>query len=260
MNEIIDPDLKCIKCNQVFQSLPITLAPCGWVVCSHHIDSDQMTCLICNNHTLEKKNCITTKNIELKYMRYELENSIKNLSKDVENFKQIKNNPNGFINEHFVDIKNKIEIQRAKVKKLVDEHFDQMYNYVSKMQSECKNKALDNLNLDKFNIYDLEKKVKELENDIKNEHSSIKKHDVLQKSSLCVSNFRIELQNLLDSLVDNKKYELTPISYYIEYDKLFGKLNTIPLNDQMNKEESKSRPSTPQVGLSIFKILEGLIM
>lgn len=138
-----DQDLKCVLCRKIFQSMPITLVPCGWVVCSHHLNSDQMNCFICSNgHELVKKNCITTKPIEIKYLKFRLENS----TQDLEKFGSTPN-----------QILNRIKLRKKKVIWFVEKHFDSMTRKVLRILRKNEN------NHDKilFDLSDLNSDLKE---------------------------------------------------------------------------------------------------
>lgn len=118
-----DTDLQCVKCHNIFESMPITLVPCGWVVCSHHLDSDEIKCFIClSKHQLQKKHCVSTKTIEMKYLRYTLEKSLKEL----ENINGKQSGINCF-DEKFTEIVNKIDSQREQAKILIEKHYEKIW-------------------------------------------------------------------------------------------------------------------------------------
>lgn len=103
--------------------MPITLVPCGWVVCSHHLSSDEIKCFMCpNEHLIQKKNCISTKTIETKYLKYIMENL---------------QNSNDLSQSNYDTILKKIQNRREIVKLLVDEYFDGIVNNVKKNKINC---------------------------------------------------------------------------------------------------------------------------
>lgn len=131
MNDL-DEDLKCIKCQNVFESIPITLVPCGWVVCSHHLNMEQMKCFICpNEHELIKKKCVSTKIIEIKYLKYRLET----LNKVNE-----ENNQN---DERLTDLKLQIKRQKERALNMIDNHYDNLLLTVK--QNSAENQSKDKL-------------------------------------------------------------------------------------------------------------------
>lgn len=112
-------DLKCVKCSNIFESMPITLFPCGWVVCSHHLESTQTKCFVCpNQHDLIRSNCISTKTIEMKYIRYRLENSLNQIKQFA-----TKLHSDTISTENVDEIVDQIQHQRFKAIELLDLHF-----------------------------------------------------------------------------------------------------------------------------------------
>lgn len=117
----IDPDLICVKCKNVFESIPITLSPCGWVVCSHHLDSDVMNCFICRSqHQVQRKNCIPTKPIEIKFLKFRLDCTNQELDK-------LEASTNSIIN--------KIKRRKELISFYLDKHFDNMISKVQKVKN-----------------------------------------------------------------------------------------------------------------------------
>lgn len=111
-------DLTCYKCLNIFESMPITLVPCGWIVCSHHLNADTIKCFICTNeHEIIRNDCVSTKTIESKYKKYLIKNQLKNI--------ESLNNPNG---DSYEEILHKTESQREIAKLLLENHFEDILN------------------------------------------------------------------------------------------------------------------------------------
>lgn len=116
-------DLRCVKCRNIFESIPITLAPCGWVVCSHHLDSNVKKCIVCNSkHDLIKQNCLTTKSIEIKYIKYKLESSQIEFSRFIQTKMSEKN-----MDQLIVTINQRRELAKSKI-----------FDYFEGLESEAK--------------------------------------------------------------------------------------------------------------------------
>lgn len=123
----LDIDLKCMKCRKIFESMPITLVPCGWVVCGHHIESNEMKCFICpTKHNLIRSNCVSTKSIEIKFLQYKLENSLKE-------FNQINTENNIETTEsssNLFHLKNLLNKHRDQAKVQIDQYFDKIMSQI----------------------------------------------------------------------------------------------------------------------------------
>lgn len=228
-----DPiDLKCVKCNKLFESLPITLVPCGWVVCSHHLDSDPVKCFICQNeHYLSKASCIPTKNIEIKYLKFKLENSLKSLNKDLENFKLIQEDPRNYIHEFFDNVINKIDLQRETIKKSIDDYFGQMIDEIILEKNECQQNVAENLEIDQ-----VENDLKDLAKELNKENTLLELNRVVQSGSLIVESFKKDLNSAINQLVDHKRYELTPVKSGLDFRDLYGKIDVfgVRLDSRIN--------------------------
>ncbi|CAF0978619.1 unnamed protein product [Brachionus calyciflorus] len=220
-----EQDLKCSYCQEIFKTLPTTLSPCGWVICSHHINFAEIFCPICpDNHIVLRKNCLTTKNIEIKYLKYNVKDSLEKLDVKLEDMNQIKKDPEHYVNEFFGELINKIDIQRERVKLLVDNHFDEILKKAKASQSECQNRVKSNKNFNDFEYKEFKKKVETFQKTISENQISIESLTNFKNCQADIEKCFSYINELKDSLTDSKIFNITPIKYPIDNDDLFGKL------------------------------------
>lgn len=222
----IDEDLICAQCKRVFESAPLTQVPCGWVVCSKHLNTPMPMCAICpNKHYVIRENCVSTKNIESKYLKYKLEKTLNELEKLLGDFKTIRNDPKDYVNAYYSQIMYKLEQQRSQIKNLIDDHFDKIQNQIKIFRKDFDRKSIDTKKIKKFNLHELESKIKSLSDQLnKFSANGNQPNEVLQKSNQQLDDFKNEIEFLIHEAFNSKLYELNPISSFINCDNLFGKL------------------------------------
>lgn len=76
--------LKCNFCNKIFKSEPMHL-PCGWTVCSEHLNIQLMDCVVCKNHKINLNDCHIARNIEISLLELKLKENLENLKIELEN-------------------------------------------------------------------------------------------------------------------------------------------------------------------------------
>ncbi|CAF0889421.1 unnamed protein product [Brachionus calyciflorus] len=219
-------DLKCVQCNKIFQSTPITLAPCGWVICSHHFgDFSEITCILCQDrHHVKKSDCVVIKTIENKYAKYKLQQSISELELDLEKFKSIKQDPINHVNEFINQIKNKVCLQKDNIQLLVDFHFDKIHQKLKSTQTECQESLSEKSKFNNLDFNGLKDKVDLIE--LMFEHK-ITKPENLKKDSKSIEEFKKEIKEAIEDLTDGKLYTITPMDQDMDFRNLFGKLKII---------------------------------
>ncbi|CAF0889384.1 unnamed protein product [Brachionus calyciflorus] len=253
-----EEDLKCAFCHKIFTSEPITLSPCGWVVCSHHTSiATHFVCPICPaKHNISMNNCLKTKNIEIKYLKYKLADSLEKLDAKIEDINQIKKDPDHYINDFFGELINKIDIQRERVKLLVDNHFDGMLQMAKTSQSDCQNKVKNNKIFNEFDDKEFQEKLETIEKALLNSNQiNLETLNNLKDSKAEIDSCISYIGEIKDSLTGSKKYELTPIAPIIQFNETFGKLVV------SDKKYNEKKPSfkfaferTTQLGSTSFGI------
>lgn len=206
-----DQDLFCYHCNKIFESVPITLFPCGWVICSHHFGEPMKTfhCNLCQTiHQVNFDQCIKTKTLEYKYLKYTIERSLKEFENEIIEIEMIKKDPNSYLDDFFSGIINKIDLRRELTKKQIDSHFEYLHDKIISTKKSYENSLGQNK---EFKDFDCEK-IHQDNKSFTNEFASLK--DV-QKNFTSLSDLRIkirekrtEIKNLIDSLTDFKTYDL----------------------------------------------------
>ena len=135
-SSIVDSDLYCSKCNQIYKSDPVTLSPCGWVVCSEHLYGC-MNCFMCpDKHRIQTT--VTSKNIQIKFLNYTNEKSRKELRKYLDDIRLLSSDKNHFVDEHYKDLKFEIETRREIVKSTIEKHFDDMLKQLESIKSQTR--------------------------------------------------------------------------------------------------------------------------
>ncbi|CAF0889402.1 unnamed protein product [Brachionus calyciflorus] len=224
-DSINDDDLICVYCKKIFQSSPLTLVPCGWVICSSHFD-EYNGILVCRNccdlHVVYKNECFSTKSIEIKYENYKLEKSIKQIKTDINELEQIKKEPESYIYEHFSNLINQADIQREQIKILIDQYFDRILDYLNLTKEEHVSKIVEKTNFQNFDLESFQNHIEIVKN-ILNRNTDLSNDD-LDTYSIIIGSYKNKLKDILKCLTGHRNFELTEISPDIECDNIFGKL------------------------------------
>ncbi|RNA03420.1 hypothetical protein BpHYR1_054507 [Brachionus plicatilis] len=236
-NKACDEDLICFHCGKIFQSVPITLFPCGWVICSHHFGDLMKTfnCYMCSkNHPVNVDQCIKTKNLEFKYLKYKVNESLKKFEEEINELDQIKKDPVNYLDDVFVKLINKIDLQREMAKKQIDSYFDKLYGTINMTRKNFES-AIDKNN--EFKYFSTEKMSQdkdlfkeELSNmkDAKNSYLSIV--DLRSK----IKQKRESIKTVVNSLTESKSFEIETDSFYLIDFSKFGKIETKPIQNEID--------------------------
>ncbi|RNA27884.1 hypothetical protein BpHYR1_036540, partial [Brachionus plicatilis] len=234
-NKACDEDLICIHCGKIFQSVPITLFPCGWVICSHHFEVLMKTfnCNMCSkNHPVNVDQCIKTKNLEFKYLKYKVNESLKEFEEEINELDQIKKDPVNYLDDVFVKLINKIDLQREMAKKQIDSYFDKLYGTINMTRKNFES-AIDKNN--EFKYFSTEKMSQDKDL-FKEELSSMKdaKNSYLSLVDLRskIKQKRESIKTVVNSLTENKSFEIESDSFYLIDFSKFGKIETKPINNE----------------------------
>jgi len=142
------------NCNKFFKD-PILL-PCYESICNNHlkdIKEDKFNCVFCKkDHQIPENGFLLQKslidilnlNFHLTDQGKEAKKVLKELEKCIEDIEMINNDPENYIFEYFLNIRNKIDLERERLKLSIDMISDQLMIKLNDYQKECK------LNLDKI--------------------------------------------------------------------------------------------------------------
>jgi len=217
----IKEELTCKYCYDIYNS-PITLTCCGDNICKHHIEelisnnsSNTFSCPLCNNENTNQNfnvNKLIVNLINKELHKYKLNSKheavLNNLKKEIKNLEKILNDPENFIYEEINELKRKVDLDREKSKKEIDElaHdlIRQLESYEKQFKAECKKN---------FGIEHYKGLVEE----------SKKQLDVFEK---CLSLFSIDNEELekISKQTENTIQDLQPKLKEIQ-DKLFSNLS-----------------------------------
>jgi hypothetical protein len=156
MNEILKELLVCKyeNCNKYFED-PIVLC-CGQTICRSHINNlldesnikdGKYICKMCKelheihqdcfiirwdiNDLIQSDNHLPDKQIEVKELYLEFQNTVKDLNKLV-------NEPLTYLDDYISDLKKKVELQREELKLKIDEIALDMIFKINKLDEQCK--------------------------------------------------------------------------------------------------------------------------
>ncbi|CAF0718658.1 unnamed protein product [Brachionus calyciflorus] len=114
----------CDYC-QTQSELVITL-PCSFQICKKHIDEQQLqndnnqmiNCLICNNHTYSKDECLQTARNQIRIKTNLLEKKFSEFGQRIDHFKVLKNDLKSLREETFSQVEQAIENRRNELEQI----------------------------------------------------------------------------------------------------------------------------------------------
>ena len=240
--------LICPVCKEKYRSTPVVL-PCGWTVCDKHLKNDDLkTCASCKaNHSQTNEKDLfkfpVNKSIDLQLKLHETYEILQRTLAKYKNFKVAYDDPYGYIDGFFERLLKEISNREEEVIISIREHFALINKQVTDIRNKYKKAA--ELNRQQvqqggINPNMIEKKVqklkrinaKKLEEELLSFQPSEDKTVAITvdfETNLMKTNERIyEIEKILneglDNLINKESYQLTALSPYISYEKIFGEL------------------------------------
>lgn len=212
--------MKCEFCDKNQKDLYLLNLPCGFLVCSDHVISqDEMfICFVCNDHSINKTKCLEIRKNQKKIDQIKLleeKNSILELCDKIDN---LKTDPNCFFDNQFSSIINKIDLKKEILKlefsKLVDAYHESLLKEVKCFQSDFL--GLIGPKFKKINTENIRMILKACEDD---PCFAFKKESDFNKNEL--DEFLVKLDFL-----KNFKFSPSSTKFDIELKKNFGTVNS----------------------------------
>ena len=127
----LDKDLTCTICHKTFEN-PVLLTCCEENVCKEHIDALESSkiqrCPLCSESLPKQqlpinkvlKNLIDDRKIQNFSIDSEYKDVLKSLKQKIKTIEGMCNDPEGFINERFLELRNQVDLDRETIKLEVD--------------------------------------------------------------------------------------------------------------------------------------------
>lgn len=227
-------DLTCKLCMREYDSTPVIL-PCGWTVCSDHLESDDLAdCVFCHrtHHIDDGGQYPINKPLEISVNQKKVHESLKRADEKIDAFRTLQIDPHQkYVHKYYESMVVKVEQRRDEIIKAIEAHFEPMVNKLKELRDKPLD-ADDQENIEQFKIIKLDNfeaeltKIKEeTKGELKIDNSNFRELDAQLFDGLTkIIQIEMWLDTKLDGLLDNTTYELTSKAEEINYDELFGHL------------------------------------
>ena len=223
-------DFRCQICLLNFQSSPIVLT-CGWTVCDTHLKSDELTkCALCKkNHRIgDGKINPINKSVEIQLNKLELMESYVKISRRIIDLKQALRDPYDYIYQYFEKLIYKIDLRREETIESVKDHFNSIIERLIEERDRLKANLQDETKfcLKNKDLSIIEDKLSELINEsVKNKNVNLKVIEAnLTESKSRLKEIEASLNQMFQSLLDHKAYDLSVQSLDLNNADIFGQL------------------------------------
>lgn len=121
--------LNCHFCDQLIEGISISL-PCGFIVCRKHLGNEAkyIDCIICKDHRFNVKECLDMPRNKQNIRQYEYDAKKEILTTRIHEYNRMNSDPNGYIEESFKHILDKVEKRKDALKVELDKRIDEYYN------------------------------------------------------------------------------------------------------------------------------------
>lgn len=170
-----DVDLICCMCQKYFSSKPITL-PCGWAVCESHVISNEcrLNCMVCEEaHEINLGNCIYSKNLGIKYLKYISQKNETYLIDQLDDFEKLKNDPYNYVYQYFESLINKIDQHREAVINSVNDYFFRIIDDIKQTRDNLKELAINNKSIKNLNTTEIKAELDKMNESINNQKNVV---------------------------------------------------------------------------------------
>ncbi|CAF1067301.1 unnamed protein product [Brachionus calyciflorus] len=144
-------------------NLEIILPSCGFMTFYHNIKDqpDTFKCLICDDHEINKDECLNIKRNKIIILKKKIELQIEKFNYKNQNLSIMSMNPSHYIEKSFEVITNELDLRREKLKQEIDDYFFKLFNQIKQEKEAhiklCTDKSVEksHINLDKDQIDNL---------------------------------------------------------------------------------------------------------
>lgn len=191
-------DLKCNFCEQEFESSPRVL-PCGWTVCSKHIDKrlNTIDCFICKNHEIDcESNFPVNRMVELKLFFKKLAREKENVENKFDEFKQAKEMQD---EAYLAELKKQIGNQKSDISNVTELYTGELYKQVVDKE-QIHDRELSTF-IERINLKALDKVFKKLETDLTNGRNIVRLRGIMENMKHKIEDIKAEMTNNFPKLL-----------------------------------------------------------
>lgn len=214
----VEKQISCDKCEKVMPEHYSLTLPCGYSVCRKHVDYQSCTidCFFCENHKISVNDCLNMPKNKQRSSRLEYALKLKELNERVQEFKNLREDPQSYVYKYYCGIIASIDSRRTQLKLDIDECYDQLIDNVK----EVADKHLEKLEFNESFLHEIE--------NFDFSESSLRMDGNLQQ----VSNYLSKLNSIKSVIEETKKDESIIENEKLNIEKLFiaNKFSHLKLN------------------------------
>lgn len=244
-------------CKLIYEK-PVILPCCGENICEKHVEnlrvdsnSNSIKCFFCleefkipeRGFMLNKPLHKLTENVDLGIEHKNAKISAEKFQKSINDFSLMIKNPANFVNDHFNEIKNQMDLQREKIKSSIDNYYDKMMNSIKETEKSCiKSYHEGNYSYIQDEFEKSNKVFENLKSELReNKSSEDSWKNLKEKIDKNKSEIEEFIHEFKEILLMGQSYKFLMKDFDLETNESFkdylGKLNTENLNDKFLNSE-----------------------